>query len=127
MLVSVIIPTYNHARFLSEAINSAKKQDYTKVEIIVIDDGSTDDTAELIQGIKGIKYIRQENGGLSAARNTGYIHSRGDFLVFLDADDLLYPTAITTNLEILRKDPELAFVSGCHNIIDVYGSITDNS
>jgi glycosyltransferase involved in cell wall biosynthesis len=127
MLVSVVIPTYNHDRFLPDAINSIKNQDYKDVEIIVLDDGSTDSTPGLIKGITGVIYVRQENKGLSAARNAGFKHSSGSYLVFLDADDLLYPTAISSNLAFLHADPELAFVSGCHNMVDVSGSITDNS
>jgi len=127
MLVSVIIPTYNHARFLPDAIGSAKNQDHPHVEIIVVDDGSTDCTPSIMHSMEGVTYIRQENAGLSAARNTGFANSTGQFVVFLDADDLLYPTALSSNLHFLENDTQLAFVSGCHNMIDVEGFITDNS
>ena len=95
--VSVIIPAYNYARFLPLAVQSALQQrgeDFS-VEVIVVDDGSTDDTAEVAAGLAGIRYIHQENQGLSAARNTGMLAARGDFLLFLDADDLLAPQVVS--------------------------------
>ena len=91
-LISVIIPCYNYGRFLPDAVNSVlgQKKDGLAVEIIVVDDGSTDDTAAVAQRLgSSIQYIYQENQGPSAARNSGIRIARGDYLVFLDADDLL--------------------------------------
>lgn len=117
-LVSVIIPCFNQGRFLGEAISSAHKQTYTKVEIIVVDDGSTDNTRSVAQSYLNVKYCYQPNGGLSAARNTGIAQSNGLFLVFLDSDDILYPAAVETNLKYLLQNPTWAFVSGGHDKVD---------
>lgn len=117
-LVSVVIPCYNHARFLAEAIESVLQQTYKNVEIIVIDDGSKDNTKEIADQFSAVKYVYQPNQGLSAARNTGIDNSKGEFLVFLDADDLLYPNAIATNIDYLLKNKSLAFVSGWHDKVD---------
>lgn len=118
MLVSVIIPCYNHAAYLSDAINSVIRQTYPHIEIIVVDDGSTDETKAVAAQFPGITYLYQENQGLSAARNTGVNASQGSFLVFLDADDWLYEDAIAYNIGQLRQHPEAAFVSGAHDLID---------
>ncbi|WP_240336854.1 glycosyltransferase [Rufibacter psychrotolerans] len=113
-LVSVVIPCYNHAKYLPEAFQSVWQQDHPAVEIIVVDDGSADNTRQVVESTPGVKYVYQVNQGLSAARNTGIKHAKGAFLVFLDADDWLLPGAISTNLEYLQQDPKLAFVSGAH-------------
>ncbi len=114
-LVSVIIPCFNHAQYLPAAIESVHKQTHKNIEIIVIDDGSTDDTKSVCLPWPKVKYVYQPNQGLSASRNKGIQHSVGEFLVFLDADDILYPSAITTNLQLINQDQELAFVSGSHD------------
>src|SRR5688572_7471549 len=93
-LVSVIIPCYNHALYLREAIGSVEQQTYTHTEIIVVDDGSTDETKLVVSSFPSVKYIHQHNSGLSAARNKGIEEASGQYLVFLDADDWLYPDAI---------------------------------
>src|SRR5215217_7762241 len=93
-LVTVVIPCYNQAHFLKEAIESVLKQSYAHYEIVVVDDGSTDETSEVASSYEGVRLIRQENRGLAEARNTGIKHSEGDFLVFLDADDRLLPEAL---------------------------------
>lgn len=117
-LVSVVIPCYNHADYLAAAINSVLQQTYSPVEIIVVNDGSTDNTEAVARQFEKIKYVFQENAGLSAARNTGIAHSSGQYLVFLDADDWLYKDAIATNLGYLQQDPKAAFVSGGHDKIN---------
>ncbi len=112
--VSVIIPCYNHGKYLPEAFQSIWLQDYPNIEIIVVDDGSADDTKQVTEKYPEVKYIYQANQGLSAARNTGIKNSKGEFLVFLDADDWLLPEAIDTNLLYMRQDENIAFVSGAH-------------
>jgi glycosyltransferase involved in cell wall biosynthesis len=116
-LVSVIVTCYNHARFLARAIGSIQSQNYKNIEIIVVDDGSTDETADVALKFPDVRYVYKPNQGLSAARNTGAANSAGDFIVFLDADDWLLPAAIATNVQFLQQNPEAAFVSGGHIII----------
>lgn len=113
-LVSVIIPCYNHGNYLLNAIESVWAQKYEHVEIIVVDDGSTDNTQSVLSNIPNAINIYQENQGLSAARNAGIKRSSGKFLIFLDADDWLLEYAVTTNLSYLVSDTKLAFVSGAH-------------
>lgn len=115
-LVSVIIPCYNHAHYLGDAISSVLSQTYKNIEVFVIDDGSDDKTNE-VAAKYDVTYIRQSNCGLSAARNTGTKNSRGKFLVFLDADDVLLPEALVTNLEVFRGNPEFAFVAGGYRLV----------
>lgn len=117
-LVSVVIPCYNQGRFLRDAIESVQKQTYGNIDIIVVDDGSADNTREVASSFPGVRYFYQPNAGLSAARNKGIKHSRGFFLVFLDADDVLYPDAVKVNLNYLLENPGWAFVSGGHDKVD---------
>jgi glycosyltransferase involved in cell wall biosynthesis len=108
---SIIIPTYNYASYLPQAIQSALNQTHQPVEVIVVDDGSTDDTPQVAASFgDAIRYIRQPNAGLSAARNRGIQEATGDLLVFLDADDLLDPTMVEVSLAAwaqLRPQPAL--------------------
>jgi glycosyltransferase involved in cell wall biosynthesis len=121
-LVSVIIPCYQQSHFLGEAIESALAQTYPRHEIIVVDDGSTDDTAVIVARYHGVRYIFQENQGTAAARNRGLHASRGSHLVFLDADDRLLPMAFETALNCLNAHPECAFVFGLCALIAGDGS-----
>ena len=121
-LVSVVIPCYNQAHFLGEAIESVLAQNYRCFEIIVVDDGSTDDTSEVAAYYPGVRCICQDNKGLAAARNTGARESKGDYLVFLDADDRLLPNALKVGSEHLNAHPECGFVSGHYREIAVDGS-----
>ncbi len=122
-LVSVIIPSYNHAQFLGQAIKSVLAQTYSNFEILVVDDGSTDDTAKVVRRYSPVRYVFQQNAGLSSARNTGLRQSRGRFLVFLDADDRLLPHALEAGINCMREHPECAFVSGHCRVIDSNGAI----
>lgn len=127
-LISVIIPCYNHGRYLQEAFESIYSQGYPNIEIIVVDDGSTDNTREVTEKNVGVKYIYQENKGLSAARNTGIKNSKGDLLIFLDADDWLLPNAISTNFNFLKDNVQSAFVSGGYRLVfENSGKITDTT
>lgn len=111
-LVTVIIPTYNRAGFVVEAMESVFRQDYRPIELIVVDDGSTDDTRTIIRSwIEakasdnefGVNYIYQESKGASAARNLGLIHSNGEFIQFLDSDCQIFPLKLTIQVEILSR------------------------
>lgn len=121
-LVSVIIPCYNHAHYLPKAVESVVQQRYPKKEIIVVDDGSSDDTASVCQQLP-VTYVYQANAGLSAARNKGIQFSKGELLLFLDADDWLYPEALAINSRILLDNPTLAFVSGGHRKVLSNGEV----
>ncbi|HKP31433.1 MAG TPA: glycosyltransferase [Chitinophagaceae bacterium] len=114
-LVSVIIPCYNHAHYLREAVESVLAQSYANIEIIIVNDGSTDETESIANSWVDVKYFFQKNQGLSAARNTGIEHSQGEFLAFLDADDYYHPDALMVNVRYLKENPSAAFVSGAHN------------
>jgi hypothetical protein len=122
-LVSVVIPCFNHGHFLGEAILSGLTQTYPHVELIVVDDGSDDDTCDVCQGFPGVVYVRQENRGLSAARNTGIDRSHGSLLVFLDADDRLHPDALKAGVMGLDRHPECMFVAGGYRFIRCDGSL----
>ncbi|MBC6610244.1 glycosyltransferase [Hymenobacter sp. BT507] len=112
-VVSVIIPCYNQAHFLGKALASVQQQSYPAVEIVLVDDGSTDNTRAVALAYEpALRYVYQDNQGLSAARNTGIRHSTGTYLVFLDADDWLYPQALALNVAHLQRHPHAAFVSG---------------
>jgi glycosyltransferase involved in cell wall biosynthesis len=120
-LVSVIIPCYNGETYLAEAIESALMQTYQPVEIIVVDDGSTDNSPVIAQKFP-VRYIRQQNRGLTATRNLGIQQSKGDYLVFLDADDRIRPEAIETGLSVMLQRPECAMVIGDHVFISHNGA-----
>jgi teichuronic acid biosynthesis glycosyltransferase TuaG len=113
-LVSVIIPSYNYGRFVTQAVDSALAQTYANVEVIVVDDGSTDDTrARLAPYGDRIRYIYQENQGLSAARNTGIRHATGEWIAFLDSDDTWHPRKTEIQLAVAAQYPEVSlFASG---------------
>ncbi|OPY73333.1 MAG: putative glycosyltransferase EpsJ [Syntrophorhabdus sp. PtaU1.Bin002] len=110
-LVSIIIPTYNYGKYLERAVRSCLDQTHKHLEIIVIDDGSTDNTREVAQGFSDkIIYIHQQNMGVSSARNHGLERARGEFITFLDADDYLTEDSIKTSLSILLKYPDIGTV-----------------
>lgn len=124
-LISVIIPCYNHAAYLARAIESVLAQLYKNVEIIVVDDGSTDDTKQVTGRFPEVKYVYQQNQGLSAARNTGIDSSLGKYLLFLDADDWLTSDALKKNFDVISTHPEVAFVSGGHIKISDNGNVLE--
>lgn len=113
-LVSIIMPAYNAAAYISEAINSVIKQSYTNWELLVINDGSTDETEAIVLSYNDdrIKYYYQSNLGVSAARNKGLMATKGDFFCFLDADDYLTPNSITSRVKLFQNNPEAGIVDG---------------
>jgi glycosyltransferase involved in cell wall biosynthesis len=105
--VSVIIPTYNRGRVIKEAIDSVLAQDYTEFELIVVDDGSTDHTSDVLDSYRNvIKVLSQKNKGVSAARNRGIAEASGKFIAFLDSDDLWLPQKLSTQVEFFNKTPD---------------------
>ncbi|MBD0850791.1 glycosyltransferase [Maribacter arenosus] len=123
-LVSVIITCYNHGKYLPKAIESVHSQSYQYFELLVVDDGSVDNTKTVCLNYPKVKYIYQENAGLSAARNMGIKHANGDYVVFLDADDWLLDKALEINLNYLESDVNAAFASGGHTL---YSELEDKS
>ncbi|MGA7935588.1 MAG: glycosyltransferase [Kovacikia sp.] len=121
--VSVIIPCFNGSRFLAEAIESVLAQNYPNFEVVVVDDGSTDESKEIAKHYDDVHYLFQENQGVSVARNRGYRESSGEYLLFLDYDDRLLPHALQLNVENLIAHPECGCVAGGHRLIDSHGNL----
>jgi glycosyltransferase involved in cell wall biosynthesis len=119
--VAIVITTHNQAHFLSDAIDSCLLQTVAVDEIIVVDDGSTDDPASIVARYSKVRMIRQKNSGISAARNTGIAATDAVFLTFLDADDRLLPEAMHIGIQHLEAQPSAAMVYGAYRVIDVGG------
>ena len=110
-LVSVIIPTHNAKKYVLEAIGSVLKQNYAPIEILLIDDGSTDGTAELVQReMPQVRIIQQANVGVAGARNTGLRHVTGELICFLDADDGWFPGKLSAQINYLASHPKVGLV-----------------
>ncbi len=124
--VSVVIPCYNQAHFLSDAIQSVLSQTYKDFELIVVDDGSKDDTTKLASSYAAedprVRLIRQQNRGLAGARNRGLTESSGEYVVFLDSDDRLLGEALEVGVRELEAHPRCAFVSGQYRAVAADGS-----
>lgn len=122
-LVSIVIICYNQARFLGEAIESVRRQTYGHYEIVVADDGSTDNPAEVAARYPGVRFMTQPNqGAAGATRNWGFRESQGDYLVFLDADDRLLPNALEIGVESLEAHPECGLAVGQYSLIATDGT-----
>lgn len=110
--VSVVIPTYNYGRYVTEAVESVLAQTHPAGEIVVVDDGSTDDTRERLQPyMDRIRYVHQNNQGLPAARNTGIRAARGDLIALLDSDDLWHPRKLALQVQFMERSPEVGLVA----------------
>jgi glycosyltransferase involved in cell wall biosynthesis len=133
--VSIVIPTYNRANYLPEALESALAQTYPNIEIIVVNDGCTDNTEEVLRPyIKQIRYIKRENGGCAAAKNTGLqaatpiasgSKATGQFITNLDDDDRIHPEKVERQIEMFRQNPNLGICGTGVNFIDAAGQITE--
>ena len=121
--VSIIIICYNQSHYLDDAIRSVLAQTVRQPEIIVVDDGSTDSTAEVAHGYPQAAYVYQQNQGISAARNAGLRASTREYVAFLDADDRLLPKAAEAGLHCFRKHPDSGFVFGRYHKVDADGSV----
>jgi len=122
-LVSVVIPAYNCGKYLHEAIDTVLAQTYKPVEVIVVDDGSTDNTPQILAQYENrIRCVRQLNQGVSVARNTGISMATGDIIALLDADDIWEKTALKDLVAVLQQAPDIGLVCGVANLVDAEGS-----
>lgn len=119
-LVSIIMPAFNAAPYIAEAVRSVINQSYTKWELIVINDGSDDNTDEICSAFQEsrIQYLEQFNQGVSVARNKGLDFARGEYICFLDADDVLPLNSIEVRMNKFLQDPSLMFVDGVVSVLD---------
>lgn len=126
LLVSVIIPAYNASAFISETINSVLSQTFRDVEIIVVNDGSTDDTVKKVQEFDDtrIRLLSIENAGVSNARNVGYRECKGTFVAFLDADDVWNKENLELKVDFLKINPNYGLVHSDCEVIDAFGNAT---
>ena len=108
-LVTVIIPVYNGGRYLRAALESVFAQTYRPFEVIVVDDGSSDDSGVIAQSFPDVRYIHQANQGVATARNNGLEAARGEFFAFLDQDDLWTPEKLKLQIDQLLSDPDLGY------------------
>ncbi|MCA9109958.1 MAG: glycosyltransferase family 2 protein [Planctomycetaceae bacterium] len=129
-LVSTVIPTFNRAAYLGRAIDSVLSQTYPYVEVIVVDDGSTDNTAELMQKEYGdderVRYLHQTNQGVSVARNTGMNAAKGEFVALLDSDDVWYPRKLELQVGVFNALPDVGMVWTDMEAISADGRSTDS-
>ena len=128
--ISVLIPSYNCVKFLPEAIKSVLNQTYQDFEIIIIDDGSTDNTKDIVDSFKKqylnqIQYIYQENKGLAIARNTGLEHAQGQYIALLDADDVWLPERLEAEIHVIESDPSIGLVHANITKISPTGEFLD--
>ncbi len=123
-LVSIVIPYYRLDEYLEETVLSVTRQTYPRIETIVVNDGSFREADKLLDRLSerhGLRLLTQVNSGLGAARNTGIVHSRGRYVMFLDADNVITPTFIERCVEVLENDPQLAYVTTWARYIDENG------
>lgn len=121
-LVSIIIPFYRQEDYLRATVESARRQTYGRTEILVVDDGSPVAAGSVLGAAAGVTVVRTENGGVAAARNRGFAESRGEFLVFLDADDVLEADAVERHLLAFRGRPAAGMSFGAVRTIDAKGN-----
>src|SRR5690606_17410281 len=132
-LVSVIVPCFNYATYVADTLRSVLAQDYLNYELIIVDDGSSDDSAQVIEQVlaeeqsgtlaRRTKFIRQSNAGVSAALNTGLVHTRGEYIATFDADDIMPAGRLALQVEYLMKHPEVGCLGGLAVRIDEQGAL----
>ena len=124
-LVSVVMSTYNRAHIVAIAVQSVLAQSLRDFELIVVDDGSTDNTCEVISGLKDerICYVYQPNAGLAAGRNAGIAQAKGKYVAFIDDDDFLTPDSLAQRVEFLQNNPHVGWVSGGHALVNETGGL----
>jgi len=111
-LVSIVIPVYNAEAFIGEALDSVFAQDYEPYEVIAVDDGSSDNSAAIVRSYPDVRFFQQENSGASAARNVGIAAARGEFVAFVDADDVVPPNKLSLQVGYLLEHPDVVCVLG---------------
>lgn len=122
--VSVIIPAYNGDRYLAEAIDSVLAQTYSDYEIIVVDDGSTDNTRHIVEQYGStVLYLSQNNQGVAASRNLGLAAARGEYIAFLDQDDIFLPHKLSSQVALLKQNCDLGMVNSGWQIVDELGNV----
>lgn len=125
-LVSVVIPSYNRAYIVGHAIESVLRQTYKNVEVVVIDDGSSDDTKSVVTAFdERVRYIYQPNAGIAVARNSGIAAARGEFVAFLDSDDVWLPWKLEAQLSVLRQRPEIGMIWTDMTAVDESGTVVE--
>jgi len=121
-LVSIIIPCYNREKYISDAINSVLNQSYSNIEIIVVDDGSTDQSVSIVSKYHDqVKLIVQPNGGVNSARNRGFAESSGEYVIFLDSDDWFSPNLVEQHIATSQKFPNVSIYCSDAVFVDQAG------
>lgn len=124
--VSVVIPAFNSAKYIAAAIDSALGQTYKELEVVVVDDGSEDDTGRVVRQVEGaIVYRYQANQGAGTARNLGVSLSAGEWIAFLDADDIWYPDKVAVQMQYVISHPGVDFVYSDIDVMDENGNLTE--
>jgi glycosyltransferase involved in cell wall biosynthesis len=130
-LTSIVVPTYNRSYCLPRTVDSALAQTKVRVEVIIVDDGSKDDTTALVASRYGsdprVRYIRQDNGGVAIARNTGMRAAQGDFIALLDSDDIWQPWKLELQLACMRARPEVGMTWTDMEAIDAEGNVISSA
>ncbi|MHB1653826.1 MAG: glycosyltransferase family 2 protein [Desulfitobacteriaceae bacterium] len=120
--VSVVIPTFNHELYVNQAVESVLAQGYPNVQVLVVDDGSRDNTAAILKPyLSRIQYVYKENGGTSSALNRGLSLANGQYICWLSADDAFLPGKIARQVALMESDPKLGFSYTSFSVIDGYG------
>ena len=123
-MISVVVPVYNGERFIADTLRSVRCQSYAASEVIVVDDGSTDSTEEIVRTeFPEVRYHRQPNAGAAAARNAGTSRATNDWIAFLDADDLWYRDKLSVQREEIAVHPEVGLVYSNVDRIDASGAV----
>ncbi len=128
-LVSVVVPTYNRARIIERTIDSILAQTYQDVEVVIVDDGSSDDTRDCIARRYGadprVRYVHKENGGPATARNVGFKQARGEYIALLDSDDTWFPWKLSLQIRCMERYPEIGMTWTDMQMIDAEGRVAD--